>query len=35
MKSILYITGRGGSLEKGLAVYLAGIADEFDSQCRK
>ena len=30
MQSILYITGRGGSLQKGLAVYLAGIADEFD-----
>ena len=30
MTSILYITGRGGSLQKGLAVYLAGIADEFD-----
>jgi len=30
MQSILYITGRGGSLQKGLAIYLAGIADEFD-----
>jgi len=30
MTSILYITGRGGSLQKGLAVYLASIADEFD-----
>ena len=30
MTSILYITGRSGSLQKGLAVYLAGIADEFD-----
>jgi hypothetical protein len=29
MTSILYITGRGGSLQKGLAIYLAGIADEF------
>ena len=30
MTSILYITGRSGSLQKGLAIYLAGIADEFD-----
>lgn len=30
MKSILYITGRGGSLQKGLAVYLASITDEFN-----
>ena len=27
---ILYVTGRGGSLDKGLAVYLASIADEFE-----
>jgi len=27
---ILYVTGRGGSLDKGLAVYLASIANEFE-----
>jgi hypothetical protein len=30
MKSILYITGRGGNLHNGLAVYLSSIVDEFD-----
>jgi len=27
---ILYITGRGGSLDKGLAVYLASITENFE-----
>jgi len=29
-KKILYVTGRGGSLEKGLATYLASITRDFD-----
>lgn len=27
---ILYVTGRGGSLEKGLALYLASITNDFE-----
>lgn len=30
MTDILYITGRGGSLDKGLAPYLTSLADSFE-----
>ena len=30
ISKVLYITGRGGNLHNGLAVYLSSIVDEFD-----